>query len=354
MTSPADPRRGDEITVAWLDQILGPGVADIDCSPIGTGQVGSNIRVMITAAPGANHLPPSVIVKLPSPEPESRAAADAMNTYRREVGYYLHLHGLNAAPQPECHYASIDDDGGFILVLSDIDDGEAGDQLAPCSTARITAMIDTAAALHAPTWDRVDDIAHHDWLGRSDAATIALHAGVAAAVIDGFVDRYENRLDSHTLDTARWLATRYGDLPRDHGCAPCLVHGDLRLDNMLFRTNGNGEEAVVVDYQTVAIGSGPADVAYLIATSLTPDQRRDIEESLWHRYIDRLHHHGIHVTAASLHEARRIGTVSALMMAIIASQIVTRTTRGDEMFAVMAERAAAHMADHHIGPDNED
>ena len=87
MTSPADPRRGDEVTVAWLDQILGPGVADIDCSPIGTGQVGSNIRVMITAAPGADHLPPSVIVKLPSPEPESRAAADAMNTYRREVGY---------------------------------------------------------------------------------------------------------------------------------------------------------------------------------------------------------------------------------------------------------------------------
>jgi len=44
----------------------------------------------------------------------------------------------------------------------------------------------------------------------------------------------------------------------------------------------------------------------------------------------------------------RLGTVDGLMMAVVASQVVVRTERGDEMFAVMAERHAQHMLDQRV------
>jgi hypothetical protein len=50
-----------------------------------------------------------------------------------------------------------------------------------------------------------------------------------------------------------------------------------------------------------------------------------------------------------VHHDHRLGTAGGLLMAVIASQQVARTERGDEMFAVMAERHATHMADQRIG-----
>ena len=41
----------------------------------------------------------------------------------------------------------------------------------------------------------------------------------------------------------------------------------------------------------------------------------------------------------------RLGATSGLAMSVIASQIVASTPRGDEMFAVMAERHTAQIAD---------
>ena len=350
MTPNTGPRSLDEITAEWLSSVFHADISAITCTPIGTGQVGSNIRVAIAGPEGVTGVPHSVVVKLPSPHDASRAAAAAMNTYRREVGFYQHLTTLTAAPHPRCHHAELDDDGGFVLVLDDLADATVGDQLAACSPTRVGAMITTAAALHAPTWGNTDAVEVYDWVGRSTPDTIAMHAGVAGAVIDGFCDRYKDRLDDATLTTARWLVENYVDLDRSGGCPPCLVHGDFRLDNMLFRATDTSEHAILIDYQTVSIGSGPSDVAYLISTSLTPQERRHHESDLWQHYSESLGQRGVTVNDTDYVAAQRIGTASALMMAIIASQIVARTPRGDEMFALMAERGAAHMADHGLGP----
>ena len=48
-----------------------------------------------------------------------------------------------------------------------------------------------------------------------------------------------------------------------------LMHGDYRLDNMLF--DPDRTRITVVDWQTVGIGLPGRDLAYFTATSLDPD-----------------------------------------------------------------------------------
>src|SRR3546814_20033423 len=56
------------------------------------------------------------------------------------------------------------------------------------------------------------------------------------------------------------------------------VHGDSRLDNLLFPAVCDG--VVAVDWQTAAIGPPLRDVAYLLCTSLEPADRRTHAEAI--------------------------------------------------------------------------
>ena len=53
-----------------------------------------------------------------------------------------------------------------------------------------------------------------------------------------------------------------------------LVHGDYRLDNMLFGRRGSRRDLTVVDWQTVSWGPAMTDVAYFIGCALRTEDRR--------------------------------------------------------------------------------
>jgi hypothetical protein len=103
----------------------------------------------------------------------------------------------------------------------------------------------------------------------------------------------------------------------------------------------------VVDWQTVAVNIGPADVAYFCGAGLLPDTRASHERSLVERYGSGLAAHGVDVDVDALWDGYVLGSAGGYLMAVLASQIVERTDRGDEMFAVMAERHAAQIR--HVG-----
>ena len=54
-----------------------------------------------------------------------------------------------------------------------------------------------------------------------------------------------------------------------------LVHGDYRLDNMLFGTAGADRALTVVDWQTVSWGPALTDLAYFLGCALPAQDRRD-------------------------------------------------------------------------------
>jgi aminoglycoside phosphotransferase (APT) family kinase protein len=83
-----------------------------------------------------------------------------------------------------------------------------------------------------------------------------------------------------------------------------FMHGDFRLDNLLFDAAGAPEPLAVVDWQAVRLGKGVADVAYFAMSSLQPDHRKQWEAQLVDSYYAALLEHGVrgydHARAASL------------------------------------------------------
>ena len=116
-----------------------------------------------------------------------------------------------------------------------------------------------------------------------------------------------------------------------------LVQGDLRLDNILFDDESNA--AILLDWQTASIGLPLNDIAYCISTSFAdPQERATFEESLVKEYYDQLGVNNIYTYEDAWNDYRR-GSFVGFLMAVMSSMIVERTERGDEMFAVMAERS---------------
>ena len=327
-----------------------PGaLREVTATRIGTGQVAMSLRLDLEWVDGTDaDAPDTVIAKIPAPEPQSREAARLMRTYHLEVGFYRDVSPLVSIPHPQAFHAAIDDPSGDFTLLMATAPGEVGDQLAGCTFAQAAAMVDAAVGLHAPTWNRVDALGSLPWLGLPDPAAIAMRVGAYAMLLPGFQQRFADRLSAEVLEAASWLGDHLGEVIAAYRSPMCLTHGDFRLDNMLFVDTASTSAVTVLDWQTVGFGRGATDVAYGIGSGLVGDERRRHEAALVDRYIDGLAAAGVDVVADDVRIDYRLGTVSGLAMAVIASQLVASTERGDEMFAVMAERHAAQMADNDV------
>lgn len=113
--------------------------------------------------------------------------------------------------------------------------------------------------------------------------------------------------------------------------------GDFRLDNLLF--GSDDERPFVLDWQTLGIGCPMKDVAYFIGTSIADrEERRANEMALLDCYFATLEQAGVIFDRDILLKEYRLQAISGLIMAVFSSMLVERTERGDEMFAVMAER----------------
>jgi aminoglycoside phosphotransferase (APT) family kinase protein len=69
------------------------------------------------------------------------------------------------------------------------------------------------------------------------------------------------------------------------------MHGDYRLDNLLF--DPERTRVTVVDWQTMGVGLPARDLSYFTATSLMPEVRADLEKGLVDDYHTSLLGHGV-------------------------------------------------------------
>ena len=117
-------------------------------------------------------------------------------------------------------------------------------------------------------------MAQADWLNRESPMNQAL----IAALYAGFVDRYSDQIAPEHRAVCERLVGSFDAYLAAEGAGDRimgLVHGDYRLDNMLFGEPGADRPLTVVDWQTVTWGPAMTDVAYFLGCALPSGLRRD-------------------------------------------------------------------------------
>lgn len=333
-------RSPEEISAGWLSNVLGASVRDFAIERIGTGQMSDSYRVTPDYGSSAADAPATVVVKLAAEDETSRATGAALGLYEREVRFYAEVAPSIGGPIAPSWLASFDaTENTFCLVLGDAGPARQGDEIEGASRRDAELAVDALAELHAPTLDS-DVLAASEWLARESPISQPL----VKQLLAGFVERYEERIaPAHRLVCERLAHSFDAWVPASMEGTMGLVHGDYRLDNLLFGEPGAARPVTVVDWQTVAWGSPLTDLAYFLGCALTVEARREWGADLISRYHARLGERA--PSLQEVGEGVRLRSFFGVMMAIISPMLVVQTERGDDMFMTVLARHAQQVLD---------
>ncbi|HZU46109.1 MAG TPA: phosphotransferase [Mycobacterium sp.] len=335
--------RPSDITADWLTSTLQAPVADFNVERIGTGQMSECYRVQLTYAGDGPHGPKSVVLKVAATDPVSRQTGLNLGLYEREVRFYRDIGPRLRGPVAPCYHAAFDAaTGAFDVLLGDASPAVVGDEIRGATAAQARLAVTELAHLQGQL---VGDtrLADASWLNRDAPINQALIAQLYA----GFLDRYGERISAqHRLVCDRLVdgfdAYLAGESSDDH--IHGLVHGDYRLDNLLFGAAGSDRPLTVVDWQTVSWGPALTDLAYFLGCALPVEERREQYDDLLRAYHEALGN-SAPLTLADIYEGVRRQSFFGVMMAIVSSMLVERTERGDALFMTMLQRHCEHVLD---------
>jgi hypothetical protein len=338
------PRSPADLTPAWLGSVLGAEVTDVDVTAIGTGQTGATYRVAATYADAAGP-PATFAVKLPAQDDTVRERV-ALG-YLSEVEFYSTVTDAVAIPVPGCFHSEISSDGSdFVLVLADMAPAEQGDQIAGCTPAEAALAIEALAGLHGPSWCQRHwcDLASIIMPKPGDAAAAGGLGEIAQMAANITLEKLGGKVAEEDRDT---LLTSMGLVTPWLLAEPqrfSLMHGDYRLDNLLF--DPDRTRVTVVDWQTIGVGLPTRDLAYFTATSLLPEIRPTVERDLVQRYHAALLRHGVtDYDVETCWQDYRLGVLQAPFLTTLGFAFAASTERGDEMILTMLSRGCQAIRD---------
>lgn len=339
--------RAEELTPNWLTNALEVGghdltVASVAAERIGTGQIGTTFRLQLDYAGRAG--PATLVAKLAGGDQASRA--QVAPGYASEVGFYTHLAPSLDVRTPRCWYGAIaDDKTRFTLLLDDVVGASPGVQVDGCTVTQARAAIANLVGLHAPRWND-PTLRGHPFLMRSSDSMAAMMGQLLPTATEGFVGRFGDRLTDGEQLTLREAARVIGAWLVARPEPFTVLHGDYRLDNLLF--SRVGDDVVAVDWQTAALGPPMRDVAYFLGTSLDTAQRRAQESQLVGEYHSALEARGVGGYGADqCWDDYRFGHLQAPMVTVLGCMYASgvRSEQADAMFLAMTRRGSAAIED---------
>lgn len=325
------PVHPSQVSAPWLSEILGVRVAAVRWEPIGTGQVGDSVRFHLEG----EGLPATLAGKFAAEDATSRSTAVKFGLYRKEVEFYRRAAPQLAVRVPGVRFSGLKEDGSaFILLFEDMGPARQGDQIRGCGIADARAAIRQAAALHASSW------------GDEDLLTAAWHApppdlsGTLAALYPQaqavWRDRYTGVIEPEMMQLCEELAELSGAYFTRTDAPQCMIHGDFRLDNMLFDIRGGAEPIAVLDWQTVTVGKAMTDVGYFMGTGIGEALWRKHEDELIELWLAEMAAQGRVLTREQIWRDYRLGILHGVSAAVFSAAFVERTERGDANFLSMA------------------
>lgn len=326
---------------AWLSAALRASYPDAtvtaaSAAPVGTGLMARSYRLRLE---GHGGIPASIVAKVPSDVASTRELG--ARAYRREVGFYRDLAEHVDGRVPACHHADISEAGSeFVLLLEDITPAGQGDQLAGCTLDEARRAVGNLARLHASTWGRDDTFA---WLddGAGSGQDLVLFMRMA---MDAFEPRFADLVEPEAMRVFHAFANDADTWQASEPATRAMVHGDYRLDNLLFATIDDSVAAV--DWQTVTFASPGRDLAYFLGNSLRTEDRRLHEDQLIDHYLSVLATGGITHDPDVLRAEVVHGAFQGPLVTALGAFTAARSERSEGMFAAMANRCAAQILDH--------
>jgi hypothetical protein len=327
------------LTPSWLSAALGKTVTAVDTRPVGTGQMGACYRLAITGEPG---LPATVLAKLPTPDAAMREFL--AGSYGLEVRFYRDFASTVAVGIPQCYYAGIGEKGVFTVLMEDLAPAQQGDQIAGCTPAQAKDAVVNLAGLHGPRWCDPTLLAL-EGMNLPTAADGDMMDETFPGAVEMTLERLGSLVSPADAQTLRALAPLIGRWVASRPDPYAFVHGDYRLDNLLFPPEGPGVRAV--DWQVISLGLPARDVAFFLGTGLTAEDRRAHEKDIIAAYHRELARHG--VTDYSFEQCWDDYRYAMLQVPMIVcygcAYAASHSERGDRMFAAMNERGCAAIRD---------
>lgn len=284
------------LTIPWAQSIVdqhvyGTTVSGVNILAI---DVGTTTRVRVNIKhDGPSTFPRYWFVKSPSQLQRVKIITALPQLLRTEARFYQEL--MHSVPV-SCPGVLAIQHGwreGTLLVLADITEtgatpGLPTDALTPTQAGLV---IEQLARLHAYFWDTKNLGTAKDWLAGSMRrwedrignclAMPLMRLGLfrAGKIIPKILHVPTLRYALQRRKVMQFLSTA----PRT------LVHHDLHPGNFFWYDSKPG----LLDWQLVRTGEGISDVAYFLATALTPEVRRKHELKLLIRYRDAILRQGI-------------------------------------------------------------
>ena len=379
------PRHPAELTPEWLtgalsDLLGGARVESVAIEPLGEGEgfVGTLARLRLVFDRPVDGAPTRMIVKLPTSVVANRATGELLGAYEREVLFYRELASRVRYRTPAVYAAMMDDNPAskygeavirfidrlpswlvrvlmsffewvagksrrrYLLLIEDLAPARVGDQLEGRTPAECEPVLQAIAEAQAPLWQS-PLLREHYWVAPMDVGLrIAHEMFLRSRPI--FERRFAAQLSADDRRVLDWLEEHAPALQIAlHGEAPiALVHGDFRLDNLLF----DDEPAPrVVEWQGVARGPAPYDVAYFLSGALASDVPAAAETDLVAGYHRTLVAEGVqgYGAEACLRDYRR-SMLGVLHRMVTIDRVDLGTGRGLALFDTWVERVFARIA----------
>ncbi|KAF1809144.1 hypothetical protein P152DRAFT_476708 [Eremomyces bilateralis CBS 781.70] len=332
-----------DLTKEWLSSKFNAAVSSFKTEKIGTGQVSHCHRVSLDYVDPKSAGPSSVILKVASDDSSSKESAQLLNLYQQEVKFYTeifpHLHPGSLSPV--YHAAYYEDDNTFCLLLGDATPAVVGNEIEGTTIEKARLAMRELGKLQASTINSTK-MQELEWLNRPSP----LDQQMFQAMFKEWVERYEKRVKPAHMVVCSSLVSTFDQFEaerKEKETVWGLVHGDYRLDNLLFGESGSDRELTIVDWQTLFWGPLMSDAAYFLGCALDPALRREHTDELLKIYHEALGSEI--VTLETCRESLRRQAFFGVVMAIVSPIFVERTERGDDLFMTLIARHCQQVLD---------
>jgi Ecdysteroid kinase-like family len=301
-TYPAQP---DQLTNEWLTTALtdagaltpGRSVTDFSVTNVGEGigLLGLVVRANLTydgdaPLPG----PDSIVIKFATPVEANRAVAMNTRMYEREVSFFTTIAPSVDVPMPRCYYAAVDTTtGDNIVALEDLKAYRAGDQVDGIGPDEAKLIIDAIVPLHAAFWGKTDQPLLDNAM-RIDSSYVETFPPSLDMTWENCVKLFPHAIAADVLpEVPRYVEGLRGVMKLMGQRTQTLIHGDVRLDNVMFGSGPDQHPVMLIDWQALMVSNPAHDLSYMLTQSLDVEVRRTHEAELVEYYHRALLKHGV-------------------------------------------------------------